>query len=126
VAPRDLADSPPEEAALRDDHLVARLEQVRDARLHAGGAGAVQGEHQAAGRAVHAPEHLHDVQQDLVERRVEMAEHRPAHRVEHVRVDVRGAGAAEQALGRREMGEVHHVTVPQRRDEHKLRVFRDT
>ena len=39
--------------------------------------------------------------------RVEVAEHRPAHRVQHGGVNVGRAGSAQEALGRPELGEVH-------------------
>ena len=80
---------------------VARLEQVRDSGLHPGRARAVEREHQPVGHAVDAPQHRDDVEQDLVEVGVEVAEHRLLHRVEHRGVNVRRArvrtGAARAA-----------------------------
>ena len=126
VPARDLRDTAAEVAALPDDHRVARLEQVRDAGLHAGGARAVKGEHEPVRHAIDASQHRDDVQQDLVEVRVEVAEHGPAHRVEHGGVYVRRAGAAQEPLGGPELGEVHALRVPHAHREHKLRVLRNT
>ena len=110
VTARDLRDAPSEEAALRHDHGVAGLEQVRYPGLHPGRAGAVQRQDEPVRHAVDAPQHRDDVEQDVVQVGVEVAEHRPAHRVEHRRVHVRRAGAAQKSLRRLELGEVH---VPQ-------------
>ena len=128
MPPRDLSDPAAEEAALGDDHRVARLEQVGDTRLHAGRAGAVEREHEAVRHPVHAPEQLDDVEQDLVHLRVEVAEHRPRHGFKHRWVHVRGTRAAEQPLGRAKLGEsvVHPVRVPYPGHECKLRVLRNT
>ena len=57
-----------------------------------------------------APQHGDDVEQDVVQVRVEVAEHRPLHRVEHGGVDVRGSGAAEQPLRRVEHGQVRFMS----------------
>ena len=128
VAASDLGDPAAEEPALGDDHRVARLHEVRDAGLHAGRAGAVERQHQAVGHPVHAPQQVHDVEEDLVHLRVEVAEHRPCHRVEHRGVYVRRAGAAEQPFGRPKPGEsvVHPFRVAQDDRDCKLRVLRNT
>ena len=126
VPPRDLADALPEEPALPHDHGVARLEQVRDAGLHPGGTAAVEREDEPVGHPVDAPQHVDDVEQDVVKVRVEVAEHRLPHRVEHGRVYVRGSGAAQESLGRPQLGEFHHVRVPEAHREYKLRVLRNT
>ena len=117
---------PAEEPALGDDHLVAELEQVHDPGLHAGRAGAVEREHEPVGHAVDAPQHVHDLEQDLVEVGVQVAEHRPPHGVEYGGVYVRRPGAAEEPLRRPEAREIHLLRVPHRYREHKLRVLRNT
>ena len=109
MPPRDLSDPVPEVAALRHDHRVARLDEVHDAGLHAGRAGAVEWQHEAVRHPVHAPQQLHDVEEDLVHLRVEVPEHRPGHRFEHRRVHVRGTGAAQQPLGRAKLGRASSI-----------------
>jgi hypothetical protein len=128
VPPRDLRDTPAEEAALGHDHRVAGLHEVHDPRLHPGGARAVERQHQAVRHPVHPPQQVHDVEEDLVHRRVEVAEHRLRHGFEHRGVHVRGAGAAEQPLGGSKLGEsvVHPTRVAQPHRDCKLRVLRNT
>jgi hypothetical protein len=126
MTPRDFGDPAAEKPTLGDDDLVAELEQVCDPALHAGRAAAVEGQHEAVGHPVDAPQHGDDVEQDVVKVGVEVAEHRLAHRVEHGRVYVRGSWAAQKSLGRPELGEIHHVRVPEAHREHKLRVLRNT
>jgi hypothetical protein len=64
----------------------------------------VKRQDEPVGHPVHAPQHLHDLEQDLMKVGIEVAEHRPRHGVEHGRVDVGGAGAAEQPLRRAKLG----------------------
>ena len=99
VARGDLGDARAEVAGHADDDGVARLDQVRDARLHARGAGALERQHQAVARPVDLAEHRHHLVEDRVEGRIEVAEHRLAHGVERRGLDVRGARAASSRAG---------------------------
>jgi hypothetical protein len=128
MPPGDLRDTPAEEAALGHDHGVARLHEVHDAGLHAGRARAVERQHQPVGHPVHAPQQRHDVEENLVHPRVEMAEHRARHRVEHGGVHVCRSGAAEQPLWRSKLGEgvFHPQSVAHDHRDCKLRVLRNT
>jgi hypothetical protein len=116
LARGDLGDAGAEVARHAHDHGVARLDQVHDAGLHAGGPRALQGQHHAVRRAVDLAQHRHDLVEDRVEGRIEVPEHRLAHRRERGRLDVRGARAAEQALGRGKRGDRfgHGGSVPRR------------
>ena len=86
-----------EDAGDADEHLVAGLDQVDHAGLHAGRAGAADGEGQRFWRLEDGLEHLADVVEDLQELRVEVAEGRGGHGLQHARVDVGRARAHEQA-----------------------------
>ena len=127
MPPCDFSDPSAEEAALGDDHRVAGLDEVHDAGLHAGRARAVEREHQDVRHPVHAQQQADDVEEDLVHLRVEMAEHRPCHRLEYGGIHVRRPGPAEQPLRRSKLGEsvFHPLRLAQVHDDCKLRVLRD-
>src|ERR671935_1035768 len=94
VAPRNLGDALAEVTGAPHDHGVARLDQVRDARLHAGRAGGLDGEHDAVVSAVYLAQVRDYLEQDLVEVGIEVAEHRGLHRLEHGGGDNCWGGAA--------------------------------
>ena len=101
-----LRDAVPEEAGVRDDRGVARLEQVLQAALHAGGARGLVREHQPALRLVDLALEVDDLVEDVVQVGIQVAQHRLLHRGEHARLHVAGAGPGKQALRGIERGEV--------------------
>ena len=98
AAPGDLGDPRAEVAAGSDDHRLARLDQVGEAGLHPRCPSRLQRQDQPALGAVDAAEHVDDVEQDLVQLRVQVPEHRLLHRLEGGGVDVARPGPAEQPL----------------------------
>ena len=69
---------------------------------------------EAVAALVSAGDHVAQVEQDLVEGRVEVAHHRPLHGLEHLGVNVGRPGPTQQAGGRREFGNriCHPVVIP--------------
>jgi len=104
--PRPRRGAPPsarsgdEEAGITDDDNVPGGYEIHDAGLHPGHPGRLQRQRDAILQAVYRAEHLDKLEQELVERRVEMAEHRLAHRVQHGRLDVRGTRTTEEPVRR--------------------------
>jgi hypothetical protein len=104
VAAGDLGDPPPEVAAAGDDRGLPGLQQVGDPGLHPGGPGRLQRDQQALPGAKDPPQKLDHLQEDLVEVRVQVAEHRLLHRLEHRELDVGRPRAAQQPPGRLQRG----------------------
>ncbi len=72
----DLDDAPPEEAVDPDDGRVPGLEQVGEPALHPRGPGGLEREHQPAFGLVGDPLERHDLEQDVGEVRVHVAQER--------------------------------------------------
>ena len=106
AAARDLGDAHAEEAGLGHHCGVAGLEEVGEAGLHAGGARAVERQHQAVGHAPSLAQQVHYLEQDQVQLGVEMPQQRPLHGLEHRGLYVGGTGATEEPLGRVERREI--------------------
>ena len=70
----DLDDAPPEEAIDPDDGRVPGLEQVGEPALHPGGPGGLERERQPAFGLVGDPLERHDLEQDVGEVRVHVAQ----------------------------------------------------
>ena len=98
ATPGHLGDPGAEVAADCDDHRLPRLDQVREAGLHPRGPGRLQRQDDPALGAVDRAKHVDEVEQDLVQLRVEVPEHRLSHRLERGGVEVARPGAAEQPL----------------------------
>jgi hypothetical protein len=91
-------DAVAEEPRDGDDGGVARLEQVHEPALHARRPGRLMREDEAALGVVDPALEVDELEQDLVEIRVEVAQHRLLHRLQDGRLDVARARPGEQAL----------------------------
>ena len=82
-----------------DYDLVAPLEQVDEAGLHAGHAGGADREGQPIGGLECLAQHVLRFIHDLQEIGIEVADERHGHGREHARMHVTGSGAEEKTLG---------------------------
>ena len=97
----DVLELPPAEGAVAaDEHLVARLDEVDEAGLHADGTGAGDGERDPVLGLEGVAQQILELVHHAHELGVEVADRRSRHGVEHALVDVRGAGAHEHATRR--------------------------
>ena len=98
AATRDLAHPLTEHAVDADNGLVARLDEVDEARLHAGGAGAADRQRQR----VRGPKDRAQAIADLVEHReevwIEVPEHRSLERFHDLGIRVRRPGPEQEPL----------------------------
>jgi hypothetical protein len=99
VALRQVGDAHAPDAVVAHDDLVALLQQVGDAGLHAGVAAAGGQQRVLAVGLEQVAEPLLDVVHDLEQRRVHVAQQRQRLGGQDARVGVAGAGAHQQARG---------------------------
>ena len=93
TATGDIGHATAEHAVDADDHLVARLDQVGDNRLHPRAAGPADGQCHLVLRAKDLPQHRLCFIHDLQEVRIEMPDRRCRHREQHAGMNIAGAGA---------------------------------
>ena len=91
-----------------DDHLIARLDQVDEAKLHARAAGAADGKSHLILGEKNLAEHRLDLFHHPDEHRVQMAHERQRHRLEHGGRDIARHRTHEQSLRRLKGGKVVH------------------
>jgi hypothetical protein len=107
AAARDLAHAVAEHAVGTDDRGVARLEQVDEARLHAGRAGAADRQRELVLGTEHGAQARHRVVEDGEEFGIHVADQRPGERGNGLGVRVRRPGAEQESVGER-----HGRTLP--------------
>ena len=122
IALGDIFHAGAEDTVLDHDHLVAALDQVGDARLHAGAAGARHREGQRILRPHHLAQQVAHGVHDLEVLGVEMPEGGAGESLEHTRRYTARAGTEEHALGRIERAGTHAPPPMPRSSTSKTRV----
>ncbi len=96
----DFDDALAEETLDADDQLVARLEQIDQARFHAGHAGGADGEGQEVLGLKRLPQHVLDFVHQHQKLRIEMPHERRGHRGQDARMHVAGTRTKQQTRRR--------------------------
>src|SRR6266567_2439192 len=91
-----------------DEHFIARLDQIDEAKLHPRAAGAADGKSHFILGEEYLAEHRLDLFHHPDEHRVQMAHERQRHRLEHGRRDIARPRPHEQSLRRLKGGSVVH------------------
>ena len=99
AAARNIAHALAEHAVDADDRGVAGFEEVDEAGLHAGRAGAADGQRERVARPERDAQAVGDLVEHDEEIRVEVAEHRPLERFHHLGVRVRRPRPEQQSVG---------------------------
>ena len=101
---RDVGHSTAENAVDANEHAVAGLDQVDDARLHAGTSCAADGQRQLVARAKDGPQHPLCFVHDSEEIGIEVPDGRSRQSSQHARRHVAGARPHQNATGRTDSG----------------------
>ena len=96
---RNLAHALAEHAVHADDHGVAGLDEIDEARLHAGRTGAAHRQRQRVRRAERGAQPVGDLVEHDEEVGIQVPEHGPLERLHHLGKRVRRAGPEQQTFG---------------------------